>query len=146
LLVIVARFCIFTPVPYFITSSLPCPAPGLEQSRQCPLDGGAVTEEEAREIAAARASLDRGEGIPHEKVLVEFGLTLEDFWADGSHSARSPRNESLSVGKIVIWKDQAKAQLRAIDQPSALRILHALARYLDTGEGDVRRLQDIEPP
>jgi hypothetical protein len=38
------------------------------------------------------------------------------------------------MGKSVIWKDQAKAQLRAIDQPTALRILHALARYLDTGE------------
>ncbi|MBV9180948.1 MAG: type II toxin-antitoxin system RelE/ParE family toxin [Acidobacteria bacterium] len=31
-------------------------------------------------------------------------------------------------------------------QPSALRILHALARYLETGEGDVKRLQNIEPP
>jgi hypothetical protein len=36
------------------------------------------------------------------------------------------------MGKNIIWKDQAKAQLRAIDQPTALRILHALARYLDT--------------
>jgi mRNA-degrading endonuclease RelE of RelBE toxin-antitoxin system len=36
--------------------------------------------------------------------------------------------------------------LRAIDQPPALRILHALARYLDTGAGDVKRLKDIEPP
>ena len=44
-----------------------------------PVDDEPVTEEEAREIAAARASLDRGEGIPHEKVLAEFGLTLEDF-------------------------------------------------------------------
>jgi mRNA-degrading endonuclease RelE of RelBE toxin-antitoxin system len=50
------------------------------------------------------------------------------------------------MGKNVIWKDQAKAQLRSIDQPTALRILHALARYLDTGEGDVKRLQNIEPP
>ncbi len=49
------------------------------------------------------------------------------------------------MGKSVIWSDQAKAQLRAIDQPTALRILHALARYLETGEGDVKRLQDIEP-
>jgi hypothetical protein len=32
------------------------------------------------------------------------------------------------MGKNVIWKDRAKAQLRAIDQPTALRILHALAR------------------
>jgi len=44
-----------------------------------PLDDEPVSEEEAREIAAARASLDRGEGIPHEQVLAEFGLTLQDF-------------------------------------------------------------------
>ena len=48
--------------------------------------------------------------------------------------------------KTVFWTDPARAQLRAIDQPVALRILHALARYLETGEGDVRRLQNIEPP
>jgi mRNA-degrading endonuclease RelE of RelBE toxin-antitoxin system len=50
------------------------------------------------------------------------------------------------MGKNGIWKDKAKAQLRAIDQPTALRILHALAGYLETGEGDVKRLQNIEPP
>lgn len=38
-----------------------------------------VSEEEVREIALACAFLDRGEGIPHEEVLAEFGLTLEDF-------------------------------------------------------------------
>jgi len=48
--------------------------------------------------------------------------------------------------KKIDWTDQAKAQLRAIDQAAALRILHILARYLATGEGDVKRLQDIEPP
>ena len=48
--------------------------------------------------------------------------------------------------KCVAWTDQAKADLRAIDQPTALRILHAIARYLASGEGDVKRLQDIEPP
>jgi mRNA-degrading endonuclease RelE of RelBE toxin-antitoxin system len=52
----------------------------------------------------------------------------------------------MSMGKNVAWTDQAKAQLHAIDQPSALRILHTLARYLETGEGDVKRLQNIEPP
>ena len=50
------------------------------------------------------------------------------------------------MGKNVIWNEQAKAQLRAIDQATALHILHALARYLATGEGDVKRLQNIEPP
>ena len=48
--------------------------------------------------------------------------------------------------KSVAWTDQAKADLRASDQPTALRILHAIARYLASGEGDVKRLQDIEPP
>ena len=48
--------------------------------------------------------------------------------------------------KKIAWTDQAKADLRAIDQPTALRILHIVARYLATGEGDVKRLQDVEPP
>jgi mRNA-degrading endonuclease RelE of RelBE toxin-antitoxin system len=50
------------------------------------------------------------------------------------------------MGRKIIWTDRAKAQLRAIDQVTALRILHTLARLLATGEGDVKRLQDIEPP
>jgi mRNA-degrading endonuclease RelE of RelBE toxin-antitoxin system len=36
--------------------------------------------------------------------------------------------------KKIDWRDKAKAQLRAIDQPTALRILH------------LTRLQGIEPP
>jgi hypothetical protein len=48
--------------------------------------------------------------------------------------------------KKIAWRDQAKAQLRAIDQPTALRLLRALAQFAATGEGDVKRLQDIEPP
>ena len=50
------------------------------------------------------------------------------------------------MAKQVAWTEPAKAQLRAIDQATALRILHVLARYLSTGEGDIKRLQDIEPP
>lgn len=46
----------------------------------------------------------------------------------------------------IAWTDQAKADLRAIAQPTALRILHAIARYLAAGEGDVKQLQDIRPP
>jgi mRNA-degrading endonuclease RelE of RelBE toxin-antitoxin system len=48
--------------------------------------------------------------------------------------------------KRIIWNDRAKAQLRAIDQVTALRILNALARLIATGEGDVKRLQGIDPP
>ena len=50
------------------------------------------------------------------------------------------------MGKKIAWTDQAKAHLRAIDRGTALRILHILARYLATGEGDVKRLQEVEPP
>jgi mRNA interferase RelE/StbE len=50
------------------------------------------------------------------------------------------------MGKRIAWTDPAKADLRAIDQPTALRILHIVARYLATGEGDVKRLQDVKPP
>jgi len=50
------------------------------------------------------------------------------------------------MGKAIAWTNQAKADLRAIDQVTALHILHVLARYLATGEGDVKRLQAAEPP
>jgi mRNA interferase RelE/StbE len=50
------------------------------------------------------------------------------------------------MGKKIAWTDGAKANLRSIDQATALRILHVVARYLATGEGDVKRLQDVEPP
>jgi mRNA interferase RelE/StbE len=48
--------------------------------------------------------------------------------------------------KRIGWTDQAKADLRAIDQAAALRILRIVARYIATGEGDIKRLQDVEPP
>ena len=44
-----------------------------------PYDDEPVSAEEAREVEAAKAALARGEGVPHEKVLAEFGLTSEDF-------------------------------------------------------------------
>ncbi len=48
--------------------------------------------------------------------------------------------------KKIIWSERAQAQLRAIDQSTALRILHAVARAAFTGEGDIKRLKGIEPP
>jgi mRNA interferase RelE/StbE len=48
--------------------------------------------------------------------------------------------------KKIVWTDRAKADLRAIEQATALRILHSLARAVFTGEGDVKRLQGIDPP
>ena len=45
-----------------------------------------------------------------------------------------------------VWTERARADMRAIDQQTALRILHALARFLATGEEDIKRLKDVEPP
>ena len=39
-----------------------------------PLEEQEITSEMAAELARARASLARGEGIPHEEILREFGL------------------------------------------------------------------------
>ena len=44
-----------------------------------PYDDEPVSEEEARDVAEARAAIARGEVISHEEVLAEFGLTTEDF-------------------------------------------------------------------
>ena len=50
------------------------------------------------------------------------------------------------MAKKIGWTDQARDDLRSIDRATALRILHIVARFLSTGEGDVKRLQEIEPP
>jgi mRNA-degrading endonuclease RelE of RelBE toxin-antitoxin system len=49
------------------------------------------------------------------------------------------------MGRRVTFTDQAKAELRAIPQPVAIQILHTLARFLDSGEGNIKRLQGVEP-
>jgi mRNA-degrading endonuclease RelE of RelBE toxin-antitoxin system len=50
------------------------------------------------------------------------------------------------VAKQVAFTDQAKADLRAIPQPIAIQILRTLARFLDSEEGNVKRLQGVDPP
>jgi mRNA-degrading endonuclease RelE of RelBE toxin-antitoxin system len=49
------------------------------------------------------------------------------------------------LAKRVDFRESAKAELRKIEQSIAMNILHALARYAATGEGDVKRLQGIQP-
>ncbi|HEV2133051.1 MAG TPA: hypothetical protein VGR47_02195 [Terracidiphilus sp.] len=51
-----------------------------------PLDDEPVSEEEARDIAEARAAYARGEVVSNEEVLAEFGLTTEEF----ERMARTP--------------------------------------------------------
>jgi mRNA-degrading endonuclease RelE of RelBE toxin-antitoxin system len=43
--------------------------------------------------------------------------------------------------RIVIWSPTARAELRAIDRETAWQILQAVDRYLETGAGDVIKLQ-----
>ena len=44
-----------------------------------PLDDEPVSEDEARDIAQARAAAARGEVVSNDDVLAEFGLSPEDF-------------------------------------------------------------------
>jgi mRNA-degrading endonuclease RelE of RelBE toxin-antitoxin system len=48
--------------------------------------------------------------------------------------------------KRAIWSDEARADIRAIDRETALRLLKALARFLQTEAGNVKQLQGSEPP
>ncbi len=40
-----------------------------------------------------------------------------------------------------VWTDQAKEQLRQIDREQALRILHALTAFAESGGGEVKALK-----
>jgi len=50
------------------------------------------------------------------------------------------------MAKHVVWTAQAKADIRAIEQPAALQVLKTLARYAKTGQGNTRQLRGVEPP
>lgn len=52
-----------------------------------------ISEEEERAVAEARQWLreNGGKGIPHEEVLADFGLTLEDFRRMGEKRAQRRR-------------------------------------------------------
>ena len=39
-----------------------------------------------------------------------------------------------------IWPDSARADLRAIDREMAIRILHGLTEYGESGKGDLKAL------
>jgi mRNA-degrading endonuclease RelE of RelBE toxin-antitoxin system len=46
----------------------------------------------------------------------------------------------------VIFSTEARADLRAIDRETALRLLKALARFLATDAGNVKQLEGFDPP
>jgi len=43
--------------------------------------------------------------------------------------------------KRITWTEQARSDVRALERPTAMRILSALDRFARTGVGDVRTLQ-----
>ncbi len=51
-----------------------CADPVLLSLLNAPPDDEPYTEEQQRRDAEAIASIERGEGIPHEEILREFGL------------------------------------------------------------------------
>jgi mRNA-degrading endonuclease RelE of RelBE toxin-antitoxin system len=46
----------------------------------------------------------------------------------------------------VVFSIEARADLRAIDRETALRLLKALARFLTTDTGNVKQLEGFDPP
>ena len=50
------------------------------------------------------------------------------------------------MAQRIFWTEQAKSDIRAIEQPIALQILKTLGRYVLTGEGATKQLKGITPP
>jgi mRNA-degrading endonuclease RelE of RelBE toxin-antitoxin system len=45
----------------------------------------------------------------------------------------------------IVWTEQAKADIRALDKATAMRVLLALHRFAESGTGDLKALQgDVE--
>jgi len=43
--------------------------------------------------------------------------------------------------KRIAWTEQARADVRGLDKPTAMRILSALHRFVESGVGDIKALQ-----
>lgn len=50
------------------------------------------------------------------------------------------------MAKRLVWTDQARADIRAVDREPALQVLKTLARFLKSAEGDTKQLRGYEPP
>jgi len=45
------------------------------------------------------------------------------------------------VTRSLVWSDEARRDLRAIDRTVARRVVDVVERYAETGHGDVQRMQ-----
>lgn len=50
------------------------------------------------------------------------------------------------MARRIVWTEQAKADIRSIEQSIAWQILKTLGRYAGFGEGSTIQLTDIVPP
>mgnify|MGYP000343439680 CR=1 FL=1 len=50
------------------------------------------------------------------------------------------------MARSVLWTLEARADVRAIDRDTALRLLKALDRFLKTEVGNVKQLEGFDPP
>ena len=50
------------------------------------------------------------------------------------------------MAKRIVFSDRARADLRAIERETALRLLKALARFLETDAGSVKQPEGFDPP
>ncbi len=50
------------------------------------------------------------------------------------------------MAKHIVWTEQAKDDIRGIEQPIAIQILKTLGRDVLTGEGNTKQLRTFEPP
>ena len=49
------------------------------------------------------------------------------------------------MAKKIIWSDEARAEVRALDRSTALDLLKGLARFAFTESGDVKQLKGYDP-
>ena len=92
------------------------------------------------------------------KILVARGVTSSDPWeprevrgavrvlgiAPGSddralHALREALAPSIDAGEVE-WLDEAKADVRRMDRPAAMRIFDGILHYARTGGGDIEPL------
>ena len=44
------------------------------------------------------------------------------------------------------WSEEARADIRRLDKPTAMQLFDGLSRFLRTEHGDVKQLQGVHPP
>ncbi len=50
------------------------------------------------------------------------------------------------MSERILWSTEARADIRAIDRETALRLLKPLDRFVKTEAGNVKQLEGFDPP